>query len=345
MLGGIILPRGKVMFGMMKAELSKLAANNGVRWSIQGGVMTLVPVTGYLPGQAVQINSATGMIGTPVLLGGRRNRHPLLHQLKHKNWPTGADQPGRDQSVGSDQPEPISHGGRRTLLPGRYYAGWLLSCPGHRLRGRYPRERLVQRTHLPSGRPLGSGRPASSGSQLRQRKSLPFSPLTVSATCLDGDVSSRFRLRSWQTAERKQLRRRLFQLAFRDQLRERQCGLYLRWRRVLARSNPRGLPRCLHHEEIQQQPIELAQPAHRRGGSTVDPQPGPRGSPLSRVEYVARQQPGPAPAAADCIPRAAAGDEPAARIATESRPFADPGGRILRRALSRSVLYYLLIHP
>ena len=191
MLGGIVLPRGKVMFGMMKAELSKLAANNGVRWSIQGGVMTLVPVTGYLPGQAVQINSATGMIGTPVLLGGRRNRHPLLHQLKHKNWPTGADQPGRDQSVGSDQPEPISHGGRRTLLPGRYYAGWLLSCPGHRLRGRYPRERLVQRTHLPSGRPLGSGRPASSGSQLRQRKSLPFSPLTVSATCLDGDVSSR----------------------------------------------------------------------------------------------------------------------------------------------------------
>jgi hypothetical protein len=28
-------------------------------------VGTLVPNTGYLPGQAVQINSATGMIGTP----------------------------------------------------------------------------------------------------------------------------------------------------------------------------------------------------------------------------------------------------------------------------------------
>jgi hypothetical protein len=62
---GGILPRGKTMFGMARAEMAKLASRNDCRWSIQNGVITLVPNTGYLPGQAVAINSATGMIGTP----------------------------------------------------------------------------------------------------------------------------------------------------------------------------------------------------------------------------------------------------------------------------------------
>lgn len=62
---GGIFPRGKTMFGMARLHMATLASSNNVRWSIQNGVITLVPVTGYLPGQAVQINSATGMIGTP----------------------------------------------------------------------------------------------------------------------------------------------------------------------------------------------------------------------------------------------------------------------------------------
>ena len=45
--------------------MGQLADRVNARWSIQNGVVTLVPVTGYLPGQAVQINSASGMIGTP----------------------------------------------------------------------------------------------------------------------------------------------------------------------------------------------------------------------------------------------------------------------------------------
>jgi hypothetical protein len=62
---GGTLPRGKTMFGMARLHMGQLAKRNGCRWSIQNGVVTLVPDSGYLPGQAVAINSATGMIGTP----------------------------------------------------------------------------------------------------------------------------------------------------------------------------------------------------------------------------------------------------------------------------------------
>jgi hypothetical protein len=62
---GGVLPRGKVMFGMARLHMRTLADNNGTRWSIQNGSVILVPVTGYLPGEAVKLNSANGMIGTP----------------------------------------------------------------------------------------------------------------------------------------------------------------------------------------------------------------------------------------------------------------------------------------
>lgn len=62
---GGILPTGKVMFGMARLYMGTLARNNNCRWSIQNGVLTLIPVTGYLPGTAVAINSSSGMIGTP----------------------------------------------------------------------------------------------------------------------------------------------------------------------------------------------------------------------------------------------------------------------------------------
>lgn len=65
--GGIVLKniRGKLSFGMSRLAMASIAQRANARWSIQNGVVTLVPNTGYLPGQAVQINSATGMIGTP----------------------------------------------------------------------------------------------------------------------------------------------------------------------------------------------------------------------------------------------------------------------------------------
>lgn len=62
---GGILARGKTQFGMAKFFMRDLARNNDTRWSIQNGVITLVPNTGYLPGDVVVLTSATGMIGQP----------------------------------------------------------------------------------------------------------------------------------------------------------------------------------------------------------------------------------------------------------------------------------------
>jgi hypothetical protein len=57
--------RGKVSYGLARLAMDKIARNLGTRWSIQNGVLTLVPITGYLPGTVININSSTGMIGTP----------------------------------------------------------------------------------------------------------------------------------------------------------------------------------------------------------------------------------------------------------------------------------------
>jgi hypothetical protein len=62
---GGVLPRGKTLFGMSRVYMRELAQSNDCRWSIQDGVITLVPNTGYLQGQIVVLNSSSGMIGTP----------------------------------------------------------------------------------------------------------------------------------------------------------------------------------------------------------------------------------------------------------------------------------------
>src|ERR1700689_607531 len=72
----------------------------------------------------------------------------------------------------------------------------------------------------------------------------------------------------------------------------------------------RAPARWVRHEEIQRKPAQLTQPAYRRSGTAFDPQPDSRGAPFSCLEYVARRRPRPDPAAADCLSRFAAGDEP-----------------------------------
>lgn len=57
--------RGKVMYGMGRTQIRGLARSGGSSWSIQNGKITIIPLTGYLPGEAVVLNSHTGMIGLP----------------------------------------------------------------------------------------------------------------------------------------------------------------------------------------------------------------------------------------------------------------------------------------
>lgn len=59
------LPRGKCMFGNAKIYLRSIAQNSGNTWSIQNEKVTFCPQKAYLPGQAVVLNSQTGLIGSP----------------------------------------------------------------------------------------------------------------------------------------------------------------------------------------------------------------------------------------------------------------------------------------
>ena len=60
---GGILPRGKVLFGLARAQLRGLSKQVGATWNISGGKVNITPLDGYLPGEAVVLNSATGLIG------------------------------------------------------------------------------------------------------------------------------------------------------------------------------------------------------------------------------------------------------------------------------------------
>lgn len=64
MTGGI-LPRGKVLFGMARDYQRDLANTTKMDWSVQGGMLQLIPYTGYRPGDAVVMNAMTGMVGMP----------------------------------------------------------------------------------------------------------------------------------------------------------------------------------------------------------------------------------------------------------------------------------------
>ena len=63
--GGHALPRGKAMYGMSRDYLRQSAQAAGATWSIQDGKLQFIPTTGILPGQAVVLNSKTGLVGQP----------------------------------------------------------------------------------------------------------------------------------------------------------------------------------------------------------------------------------------------------------------------------------------
>ena len=62
---GGILPRGKVLFGMARARMRDCAASQFATWSVQNGRLQMVALDSYLPGEAVVLNSFTGLIGIP----------------------------------------------------------------------------------------------------------------------------------------------------------------------------------------------------------------------------------------------------------------------------------------
>lgn len=59
------LPRGKVMYGAARDYLRQSVSSSAASWTIQNGVLQVVPLTGVLPGEAVVLNSSTGLVGRP----------------------------------------------------------------------------------------------------------------------------------------------------------------------------------------------------------------------------------------------------------------------------------------
>lgn len=62
---GGVLPRGKVLWGMGRSLIRCEAATRGATWSIQDGKVDVVALDGYLPGEAVVLNSRSGLVGIP----------------------------------------------------------------------------------------------------------------------------------------------------------------------------------------------------------------------------------------------------------------------------------------
>lgn len=64
-LPGPALPRGRAMYGMTRDHLRDLADNTDCSWNVRDGQLYFVSHTGYMPGEAVVLTSATGLIGLP----------------------------------------------------------------------------------------------------------------------------------------------------------------------------------------------------------------------------------------------------------------------------------------
>lgn len=62
---GGILPRGKVLWGMGRALMRCEANSQLSTWTITDGKVDIVAKAGYLPGEAVVLTAATGLVGIP----------------------------------------------------------------------------------------------------------------------------------------------------------------------------------------------------------------------------------------------------------------------------------------
>jgi hypothetical protein len=64
-LPGVLFPRGRVLYGAARDFMANLARNYDADWAILNGQLYFLPYTETLPGEAIEINAATGMLGLP----------------------------------------------------------------------------------------------------------------------------------------------------------------------------------------------------------------------------------------------------------------------------------------
>lgn len=59
------LIRDKVMFGMFRQVARQIARKQNLSWSVNGGKVDFLPYDSYKAGEAVKLNSLTGLVGIP----------------------------------------------------------------------------------------------------------------------------------------------------------------------------------------------------------------------------------------------------------------------------------------
>ena len=64
-LSPVRLPRGQVFYGMARDHLRVLARDNACTWGFDDGRLDFTPLTQTLPGDAIVLTAATGMVGLP----------------------------------------------------------------------------------------------------------------------------------------------------------------------------------------------------------------------------------------------------------------------------------------
>jgi hypothetical protein len=62
---GQLFPRGTVVHGYAADELTGLLRSAGLQWSVQDGVLSVVPRGGALQRQAIRLAPETGLVGSP----------------------------------------------------------------------------------------------------------------------------------------------------------------------------------------------------------------------------------------------------------------------------------------
>lgn len=117
---GGVLPRGKVLFGLARGLIRAECQSIGATWSIQNGKINVIPLDGYLPGEAVVLNSATGLIGRPEQTADGLRLRCLLNPKIQVGGLIQVDNESINQTVQKDGQGP-SEG--NAMLPYNQYAG------------------------------------------------------------------------------------------------------------------------------------------------------------------------------------------------------------------------------
>lgn len=114
---GGILPRGKVLFAMARAEMRRLAESQGATWSIDNGQLNVVPLSGFRAGDAVVLTASTGMIGLPEQTDNGINVRSLLNPRFVVGGRVQIDNASINQTVQQDPSKPVGPFNVRAGIP------------------------------------------------------------------------------------------------------------------------------------------------------------------------------------------------------------------------------------